>query len=109
MSVGRMHSLLRRGCSLCQPLVRSLVNPLGGEPLTGEPDAGNPPVRFGGRGNEINRFSLPLYFRPSAFADYFAIGKIGSISTGTVFNFSSALFIGGRIIAYLSRIVLTFS
>jgi hypothetical protein len=31
-----------------------------GEPLTGEPDAGQPPVRFGGRGNETNRVSLPL-------------------------------------------------
>ena len=28
-------------------------------PLTGKPDAGNPPVRFGGRG-EVNPSSLPL-------------------------------------------------
>src|SRR5450432_4484995 len=28
------------------------------KPLTGEPDAGEPPVRFGGRGN--HSFSLPL-------------------------------------------------
>src|SRR6266568_8484480 len=28
-------------------------------PLTGEPDAGDPPVRFGGRGS-ANTFSLPL-------------------------------------------------
>ena len=28
-------------------------------PLTGEPDAGNPPVRFGGRG-KVNPLSLPL-------------------------------------------------
>src|ERR1022692_4796008 len=28
-------------------------------PLTGKPDAGNPPVRFGGRG-EVNPTSLPL-------------------------------------------------
>ena len=30
------------------------------KPPTGEPDAGDPPVRFGGRGNRLNRFSLPL-------------------------------------------------
>jgi hypothetical protein len=29
-------------------------------PLTGEPDAGNPPVRFGGRG-EAHPSSLPLF------------------------------------------------
>jgi len=29
-------------------------------PLTGEPDAGDPPVRFGGRG-EVNPSSLPLF------------------------------------------------
>src|SRR5438552_3145099 len=29
-------------------------------PPTGEPDAGDPPVRFGGRGNPL-RFSLPLF------------------------------------------------
>jgi hypothetical protein len=32
-------------------------------PLTGKPDAGNPPVRFGGRG-EVNPSSLPLSFAP---------------------------------------------
>jgi len=34
------------------------VNPLGGKPPTGEPDAGNPPVRFGGRG-ERDHSNLP--------------------------------------------------
>ena len=29
-------------------------------PLTGEPDAGDPPVRFGGRGDRLSRASLPL-------------------------------------------------
>ena len=29
--------------------------------LTGEPDAGNPPVRFGGRGG-VKTPSLPLFF-----------------------------------------------
>src|SRR2546428_6041012 len=55
-----MLSLPRRGCSLLHKPMRRCVNPLGGEPLTGEPDAGNPPVRFGGRGSETNRLSLPL-------------------------------------------------
>ena len=32
--------------------------PLRVRPSTGEPDAGNPPVRFGGRGTESNRLSL---------------------------------------------------
>jgi hypothetical protein len=30
------------------------------DPPTGEPDAGDPPVRFGGRGDRANRLSLPL-------------------------------------------------
>jgi len=33
-----------------------------GKPLTGKPDAGDPPVRFGGRG-KVNPLSLPLYIR----------------------------------------------
>src|SRR3970040_1785527 len=45
-------------CSLCLPCTR--ISPLRGEPSTGEPDAGKPPVRFGGRGSETNRLSLPL-------------------------------------------------
>src|SRR5258705_13622998 len=36
-------------CSLCFLCTR--ISPYRGEPLTGEPDAGDPPVRFGGRGN----------------------------------------------------------
>src|SRR5437660_5356780 len=30
-----------------------------GEPLTGEPDAGNPPVRFGGRGSNRSPYPYP--------------------------------------------------
>src|SRR3989442_8374296 len=55
-----MLSLPRRGCSLWHQPRRRCVNPLEGEPLTGEPDTGKPPVRFGGRGSESNRLSLPL-------------------------------------------------
>ncbi len=36
------------------------VGPLEGEPPTGKPDAGDPPVRFGGRGCCAQRHSLPL-------------------------------------------------
>src|SRR5439155_9187897 len=53
ISAGPMLSLPRRGCSLLHKPRRRCVNPLGGEPLTGEPDAGNPPVRFGGREERI--------------------------------------------------------
>src|ERR1700675_2213049 len=60
ISAGPMLSLPRRGCSLLHMRLRRCVNPLGGELPTGEPDAGDPPVRFGGRGSETNRLSLPL-------------------------------------------------
>src|SRR5215208_5927992 len=58
---GREGSLLCVGCSpksqpTNRPSILSEVNP-----PTGEPDAGDPPVRFGGRGGrELNRLSLPL-------------------------------------------------
>ena len=46
--------------SLADILVRGTVGThLAEKPLTGKPDAGNPPVRFGGRG-EVNPSSLPL-------------------------------------------------
>ena len=58
INAGPMHSLLSKGCSLwSRPMLRP-VNPLGGEPPTGEPDAGDPPVRFGGRGGR-NQSALP--------------------------------------------------
>src|SRR5450432_416906 len=37
------------------------------KPLTGEPDAGEPPVRFGGRGN--HSFSLPLLWGGGAASE----------------------------------------
>ena len=46
-------------------------------PPTGEPDAGNPPVRFGGRGN-LNQFSLPLYILQQALAN----AKSAQVFTG---------------------------
>jgi hypothetical protein len=44
-----------------------LVNPVAGEPPTGEPDAGDLPVRFGGRGR---LWALPtpiMYFLQREF------------------------------------------
>jgi len=41
---------------LCDPV------PVRGKSSSGKPDAGKPPVRFGGRGTEINRSFLPLSF-----------------------------------------------
>ena len=46
----------------CFPWPRPMqkpANPLAGKPPTGEPYAGDPPVRFGGRGGR-QRLSLPL-------------------------------------------------
>lgn len=51
-----------------------------GEPLTGEPDAGNPPVRFGGRGGRDQpAFPTPIPCR-LAFKHFVASnGPIGKI------------------------------
>ena len=40
------------------------------KPLTGEPDAGDPPVRFGGRGEAIPR-PYPYRGRRTTFTDNF--------------------------------------
>ena len=50
---------LRRKGSLVWNMALVLMVSLVENPLTGEPDAGNPPVRFGGRGG-TNMPSLPL-------------------------------------------------
>ena len=58
---GVQASLLGVGCSpTSQPTTRpSILSEV--KPPTGEPDAGDPHVRFGGRGSrELNRPSLPL-------------------------------------------------
>ena len=46
---GPTDGLRRRGC-LVWNMAPALMVSLAEKPLTGEPDAGNPPVRFGGRG-----------------------------------------------------------
>ncbi len=40
-------------------------------PLTGEPDAGNPPVRFGGKGKVQSLVPTPI----ERFAEFFGVGK----------------------------------
>src|SRR3954454_4164215 len=56
-----MPSLLSLGCSpTTQPMPRpSILSQV--KPPTGEPDAGDPQVRFGGRGDRDNWPSLPLF------------------------------------------------
>jgi len=60
---GEAASLLSVGCSpTSQPTIRPSIL-LEVKPPTGEPDAGDPHVRFGGRGSrELNRPSLPLSY-----------------------------------------------
>ncbi|MGA3116179.1 MAG: hypothetical protein ABSF90_17300, partial [Syntrophobacteraceae bacterium] len=41
-------------------------SPRRGEPLTGEPDAGDPPVRFGGRGGDEPFLPLSGFFLVAA-------------------------------------------
>jgi hypothetical protein len=50
--------LRRKGCLVWNTALVLMVS-LAETPLTGKPDAGNPPVRFGGRGG-VNPPSLPL-------------------------------------------------
>jgi hypothetical protein len=57
-NAGQIASLQSTDSSVCSTPMLWRVS-LEREPLTGEPDAGNPPVRFGGRGN-ATAFSLPL-------------------------------------------------
>src|SRR5215470_1385449 len=48
-------------CDLSASFWCRSVNPLRGEPPTGKPDAGNPPVRFGGRGDGQPLLPIPIY------------------------------------------------
>src|SRR5271155_1368721 len=45
------------------------------KPPTGEPDAGNPPVRFGGRGDRLNRSFLPLSHKSATFLSTRSCGE----------------------------------
>ena len=59
--------------------------------------------------HESEWFFLICIIRENSWLDYLANGKIGSISTGTLFSLTSACCIGGLITAYLSRIALALS
>src|SRR6516225_113313 len=48
-------------CDLSASFWFRSVNPLVGEPPTGKPDAGDPPVRFGGRGDGQPLLPIPIY------------------------------------------------
>jgi hypothetical protein len=82
-------------------------------PLTGKPDAGNPPVRFGGRG-EVNPSSLPLSNLPWQVSMLFfkhALGRPGAARAGRWTGlgvlpdlvFASGRPIGGSMILTLSH------
>src|SRR5271157_5543440 len=62
-NAGRTDGLRRMGYLVWQ-VAHVLMDSLAETPLTGEPDAGNPPVRFGGRGG-AKAPSLPLSVRKS--------------------------------------------
>jgi hypothetical protein len=57
--------LRRRGCLVWNTAPVPMVS-LTETPLTGEPDAGNPPVRFGGRGGANP--AIPTSIEPPRFA-----------------------------------------
>jgi hypothetical protein len=56
----------RAGLSVRNPCLRTSIL-MQGDPLTGEPDAGDPPVRFGGRGNSGSPYPYPppIFLTPS--------------------------------------------
>ena len=57
---GATHSSPNMGTSVYTMLVWRRASPFNGKSLTGEPDAGNPPVRFGGRGGVLISFPTPI-------------------------------------------------
>jgi len=61
ISVGQTRTLPNVGIVAWSLPTPRRVNPLGGKPSTGGPDAGNPPVRFGGRGGRTrSAFPTPI-------------------------------------------------
>ena len=68
ISVGPTRTLPSKGTSPWKPPLRRRVNPLGVRPSTGEPDAGNPPVRFGGRGDR-HQLGLPYPYTDARASD----------------------------------------
>src|SRR5208282_6527785 len=58
IDVGPIPSSTNKGCTACKRPMSVTFNPLVGKLSTGKPDAGNPPVRFGGRGGR-NQSAVP--------------------------------------------------
>jgi hypothetical protein len=56
----RLDGLRREGCLVWNTAFAPMVS-LMETPLTGEPDAGNPPVRFGGRGGVNHAIPTPIF------------------------------------------------
>src|ERR1035438_1793968 len=56
---GPTDGLRRKGCIVWNMALVLMVS-LAEKPLTGEPDAGNPPVRFGGRGGANHAIPTPI-------------------------------------------------
>src|SRR5690606_20499970 len=72
---GPTHSSTSMGCSALGQHMPKLPSPLRGNPSTGEPCAGDPPARFGGRGDANH--VLPTPIGPSCN------GLIGHTTRGT--------------------------
>src|SRR5437016_7089060 len=56
---GLTDGLRREGCLVWNTALTPMVS-LAETPLTGKPDAGNPPVRFGGRGSSNAALPTPI-------------------------------------------------
>src|SRR5438094_8744056 len=56
---GPTDGLRRKGCLVWNTALALMVS-LAEKPLTGKPDAGNPPVRFGGRGGANAALPTPI-------------------------------------------------
>src|SRR5438270_4156672 len=56
---GLTDGLRREGCLVWNTALTPMVS-LAETPLTGKPDAGNPPVRFGGRGSANAALPTPI-------------------------------------------------
>jgi hypothetical protein len=65
------------------------VSPLGGKPPTGEPDAGNPPVRFGGRGG-ATQCLVPTPIVPRSGQSAQPPAKLGALGPGVASDWPGA-------------------
>ena len=68
-------------------------------PLTGEPDAGDLHVRFGGRGSEANRLSLPLSVK--SWSGQMQVTTEGLRACSRLFSFTISFLRGREICSHL--------